>query len=254
MVDANTHAWLSETAPKIISIYLPIIVNLVFMKMYFLAALLLSLSSSFAQNCSSYYLLQNNRRIDNTIYNKSGQVFGKQHFSVNSVSSSADATTANVHIEMVDKDDNPVSNSTNTIKCKGGVMMMNMKMALPQQQQALGAEGTAKGESAFIEYPSAMKIGDKLKNAQFNMDMNRGGMQQHVNMLISNRKVEGKEKITTKAGSWDCFKISYKGKITVNAMGMVLPIDLTGTEWFAPNFGLVKTKSNFGSSEITSIK
>jgi hypothetical protein len=155
---------------------------------------------------------------------------------------------------MVDKDGNVLSNSTNAIKCKGGVMMMNMKMALPQQQQALSTEGTAKGESAFIEYPSTMKIGDKLKNAQFNMDMSRGGGQQHVNMLISNRKVEGKEKVTTKAGTWDCFRISYTGKITINAMGMVLPIDLTGTEWFAPQFGMVKTKSNFGSSEITAIK
>jgi hypothetical protein len=224
------------------------------MKTFFVATLLLFVTASFAQNCSSYYLLQNNRRIDNTIYNKNGQVFGKQYFTVNSVSSSTDATTANVHLEMVDKDGNVLSNSTNAIKCKGGIMMMNMKMALPQQQQALTTEGTAKGESAFIEYPSTMKIGDKLKNAQFNMDMNRGGGQQHVNMLISNRKVEGKEKITTKAGTWDCFRITYKGKITINAMGMVLPIDLTGTEWFAPQFGMVKTSSNFGSSEITAIK
>jgi hypothetical protein len=224
------------------------------MKIFFAATLLLLVTASFGQNCSSYYLLQNNRRIDNTIYNKNGQVFGKQYFSVNSVSSSADATTANVRLEMVDKDGNVLSNSTNTIKCKGGVMMLNMKMALPQQQQALSTEGTAKGESAFIEYPSNMKIGDKLKNAQFSMDMNRGGGQQHASMVISNRKVEGKEKITTKAGTWDCFRISYKGKITLNAMGMVLPIDLTGTEWFAPSFGMVKTKSNFGSSEITAIK
>jgi hypothetical protein len=226
------------------------------MRIIIIAAFLAFSTTAFTQNCTSYYLLQNNRRIDNTIYNKNGQVFGKQYFSVSGVSSTTDATTANVRLEMIDKDGNVVSNSTNAIKCKGGVMMMNMKMALPQQQQALTTEGSGspKGESAFIEYPSNMKVGDKLKNAEFTMDMNRGGMQQHVSMQVSSRKVEGKEKVTTKAGTWDCFKISYKGKITVNAMGMVLPIDLTGTEWFAPGFGMVKTKSNFGSSEITAIK
>jgi len=64
----------------------------------------------------------------------------------------------------------------------------------------------------------------------------------------------GKEKITTKAGTWDCYKISYTGKILVDAMGMQIPVDLVGTEWFAPSFGMIKTKSNFGSSEITAIR
>ena len=222
------------------------------MKIFAVVVLLMCASTSFGQNCLNYYLLQNNRRIDNTIYNKNGQVFGKQIYSVSGVSAAGDATTANIRLEMIDKNGNVIANTTNSIKCKGGIMMMNMKMLMPQQQQVLTAGG--KGESAYVEYPANMKVGDKLKNASFEMDLNRAGMKQHVSMLITNRKVLGKEKVTTKAGAWDCYKISYTGKILVDAMGMQIPVDLVGTEWFAPSFGMIKTKSNFGSSEITAIR
>ncbi|MEJ7826927.1 MAG: hypothetical protein WKF91_01990 [Segetibacter sp.] len=220
-------------------------------RILFAIGILLS-TSSYCQNCLGYYLLQNNRTIDNTIYNKNGEVYGKQVYSVSGVSSAGNITTANIKLQMFDSKGKMMANSTNNIKCKGGVIMMNMKMMMAQEQQFADA-ANAKGESAFIEYPSAMKVGDNLKNATFAMDMNRGGMQQHVSVKITNRKVEGKQKITTPAGSWDCFKISYKGKIVVNAMGMEIPLDLNGTEWFSAGFGIIKTKSNLGGTEITRI-
>ncbi len=218
----------------------------------FVVALLFS-AISFAQNCLGYYLLQNNRSIDNTIYNKNGEIFGKQVYSVSGVSATGAATTANIKFQMFDANGKMIANSTNDIKCRGGVIMMNMKMMMAQEQEFATA-ANAKGESAFIEYPAVMKVGDNLKNASFAMDMNRGGMQQHVTVKIANRKVDGKQKITTRAGSWDCYRISYKGKIIINTMGMEIPLDLNGTEWFAPGFGIIKTKSNLGGSEITAIR
>jgi hypothetical protein len=87
------------------------------------------------------------------------------------------------------------------------------------------------------------------------MDIDNGsGMKQSVNMEIKDRKVEGQEKITTPAGSWDCFKISYHGKMKIKTMGIGVPVNLDGVEYFAPGFGIVKTESKHGGTEITSIK
>jgi hypothetical protein len=223
------------------------------MKSILFAVVLLFSASSYSQNCLGYYLLQNNRIIDNTIYNKNGEVYGKQVYTVSGLSTSGDVTTANIRLQMFDANGKMIANSTNNIKCKGGIIMMNMKMMMAQEQEFASA-ASAKGESAFIEYPSAMKVGDNLKNASFEMDMNRGGTQQHVTVKITNRKVDGKQKITTRAGSWDCYRISYKGKIIINTMGMQIPLDLNGTEWFAPGFGIIKTKSNLGGTEITALR
>jgi hypothetical protein len=37
-------------------------------------------------------------------------------------------------------------------------------------------------------------------------------------------------------------------------MGVGIPVNIEGTEWFAPGFGIVKTESKHGSTAITSIK
>ena len=190
-----------------------------------------------------------------TLYNKKAKVSGRQVYTVSDVKTSGDVTTASIKTEMFDEKDNTLATGNNNIMCKGGVMMMSMKMMMPQQQQQQAINtADVTTESNFLDYPSSMNVGDDLKEGNFLMDMDMNGMKQQMAMIFNNRKVEAKEKITTTAGSWDCFKISYKGKMTVKTLGIGIPINMTGTEWFAPGFGIVKTQTNYGSTEITSIK
>src|SRR6185437_10586736 len=98
------------------------------------------------------------------------------------------------------------------------------------------------------------------------MDISRGGPaggpagppppgpRQTLTMFISNRKVEGQESITTSAGTWNCFRITYKSKVTVKTGPFGFPVTIEGTEWYAPGFGIVKTQSKYGGTAITSIK
>lgn len=80
------------------------------------------------------------------------------------------------------------------------------------------------------------------------------GMQQYITLDDINRKVEGKEKITTPAGTWDCFKITNNTKLKIKTMGIGVPMNMDVTKWFAPSFGMVKTKSKFGETLITAIQ
>ena len=225
------------------------------MKTLFATVLSLVATYSFSQDCAKYYLLQNNKTVEMTIYNKKGKVTGKQVYTVNNVNTAGGTTTATIQSEMFDDKDKSIAKATNNIQCKGGVMMMDMKMMLPQKQQEQSinsAEATA--ESIYIDYPVNMNVGDELKEGNFSMDMDVNGMKQQVNMVVNNRKVEAKESVTTTAGTWDCYKINYKSKMTIKTLGIGIPINMTGTEWFAPGFGIVKTLSNYGGTEITSIK
>jgi len=218
-----------------------------------LGGLLCSLAT-FAQDCVGYYFLQNNKTIEMAILNKKGDQSAKQVYTVSNVNNSGDATTADLTSEMFDKKGKSMAKSNAKIKCTGGIMMVDMKMSIPTQAGGPSVNSDVKAENIFIEYPSSMNIGDALKDATMHMDMDNNGMKQSVDMEVFDRKVEGKEKITTPAGSWDCYKISYKSKMRIKTMGIGMPMNIEGTEWFAPGFGVVKTSSKHGGTEIVAIR
>lgn len=84
--------------------------------------------------------------------------------------------------------------------------------------------------------------------------MNNAGLASAMTMVISERKVEGQESITTSAGTWNCFRISYKGRLTIKMGPIPINTSLDGAEWYAPGFGMIKTQSKYGTTAITSIK
>jgi hypothetical protein len=220
-----------------------------------LASLLfIALSPALGQDCKSYYYLQNNKTVEMTIYSKKGVANGKQVYTVSDVKSSGGSTTGKVNSELFDKKGKTVAKGHSEIECKDGIMMIDMKMLLPSAQQEQFAKADVKADKIYIEYPAAMKAGEQLKDATLSMTIDNAGMTQTVNMVISDRKVEAKESVTTTAGTWECFKINYKSKMTIKTMGVGIPINIDGTEWFAPGFGVVKTESKYGGTAITAIK
>jgi hypothetical protein len=222
-----------------------------------LIAIILGLLCSlvnYAQDCPGYYFLQNNKTIEMAVLNKKGEQTAKQVYTVTNVENSGGTTTANLATEMFDKKGKTITKSKSTIKCTGSVMMVDMKMSMPTQPGGPSADADVKADDIYIEYPSNMNVGDALKDAKMHMDVDNKGMKQTFDMEMWDRKVEAKESVTTPAGTWDCFKISYKAKMRIKTAGIGVPMNIEGTEWFAPGFGVVKTESKHGGTEIVSIK
>jgi hypothetical protein len=209
----------------------------------------------YAQDCNGYYFLQNNKTIEMAILNKKGEQSAKQIYTVSNVESSGGTTTGNLETEMISDKGKTITKGKAKIKCEDGIMKVDMKMSIPQQQGSpAGNEIDAKADDIYIEYPNNMNVGDNLKNASMHMDVDNNGMKQSIDMEVFERKVESKEKVTTPAGSWDCYKISYKSKLKIKTMGIGMPMNIDGVEYFAPGFGVVKTESKHGGTEIVSIK
>ena len=159
------------------------------------------------------------------------------------------------------------SQATNSIQCTGGQLQFDMKLMLPpDQNDRLNTNFQSTGQSNYLGYPANMKVGDQLPDGTLSMDISRGGPsggpagppppgpRQTLTMVINNRKVEGQESVTTSAGTWNCFRITYKSKITVKTGPFGFPVTVEGTEWYAPGFGVIKTQSKYGGTAITSIK
>ena len=189
-----------------------------------------------------------------TIYDKKGEPGARQVYHVGNYSKISGGATATINSEMFDKKGNSIAKGTNQIKCVNGIMMMDMKLSMPQAQNSPLSDADVKADNVFIEYPSVLNTGDNLKDGHLQMDMDNRGMKQAVTMDITNRKVEAKESVTTPAGTWDCYKITNKTKMKIKTFGIGIPMTMEVTEWFAPGFGVVKTKSRSGETVITSIK
>jgi hypothetical protein len=204
---------------------------------------------AFSQNCNFYYL-QDGKTAEITFYTKKGDENGKGVYAVSSASKTGSTTTATVKSEIFNKKGKNIAKGTNNIKCDNGVLMVDLKAFIsPEQAEQIKAD--AKAADVYLSYPANMKAGDALPDGNMDLDIQQdNGMKTHVDVKITDRKVEGQESITTPAGTWNCFKITYHSAIKVALMGIGIPIKADITEWFAPNFGVVKTESSKGSTTV----
>ena len=223
------------------------------MKKCILILYLLVTITATGQNCD-YYYLQNNKVVEMTFTNKKGKETGRNVYTISNVNKTGSTTTATVNSEMFSDKGKTISKAVNNVSCTNGVLMMDMKMFIPSPQQEQMGTATANASNVYLEYPADMKEGDALKDGDFKMDFkSASGMNGNVSVNITDRKVLSKESVTTRAGTWECFKISSQNKITMK-IGIPIPIRAEVTEWFAPGFGVVKSDTNGAIVEITSIK
>ncbi|HMP94755.1 MAG TPA: hypothetical protein PKD90_17875, partial [Phnomibacter sp.] len=106
----------------------------------------------------------------------------------------------------------------------------------------------------YIEYPGNMQVGMELPNGQVTIQSATSGINTTAEVNITNRKVAGQEKITTPAGSWDCYKITSNLNLRMKIAGIGIPFNTEQTEWFAPGFGIVRSESKTGTVEVTAVK
>lgn len=216
-----------------------------------------------AQDCSGYYYLTNST-VEMTTYGKKAKESGKLTYTISGVNKSGSTTTANFVSEMKDEKGKTISKGAGKYKCVGGNLFIDAKVAMPQEQMGAYKDMDVKADDAFIEYPSSLSDGLALKDADFKMDIiNKGAVFSTTTLEQTNRKVAGRESITTPAGTWNCWKISYDGrfKATIGGpSGIGIPVNFKSTEWFAPGFGIVKTETYnkngklVGSTLVTAVK
>ncbi|MBK7098104.1 MAG: hypothetical protein IPH58_06805 [Sphingobacteriales bacterium] len=187
-------------------------------------------------------------------FDKKNKLIGKNIYKVSNVNKSGGLATATVISEFFDKKDKIVSQTNGEMKCRNGQLLIDMKMLLSPQQTSQFQNADAKGKVVSLEYPTKISVGQTLTDGFFDMDMKtESGISANIKLEITNRKVDTKESVTTPAGTWDAYRISYNARMVLN-MGFAVPIKIEGTEWFVPDFGVVKTESKSGKSELLSIE
>jgi hypothetical protein len=141
-----------------------------------------------------------------------------------SVSGSKKETT--IHTESFDKKNEKQGEADIKMICEGGKILFDMSHFATNNPMAT-KDMELKMESSYLEVPEKLTVGQTLPdgNAVIKMmDKKSGELFSTMKITIYNRKVEGKQSITTTAGTFDCYKITYDIKVESSlAMGMNLP-------------------------------
>jgi hypothetical protein len=237
-----------------------------------ISSLCLAFMGAYAQDCTTSLYLQKGKTIEMTIYDKKGEPNGREVYQISDVSSGGGTTTGTLNSEMFDKNGNSKAKVNSSITCTGGEIHLDMKLFLPpQQNEQVAGKMQANAKTSFLNYPNDMKVGDNLPDGNFSIDLSNGNTppggpggppgpppppfgSRSLTMVINARHVESQESVTTTAGTWNCFRISFKSKIRVQTGPLGFPVTVEGTEWYAPGVGIVKSQTKNGGTAITSIK
>lgn len=221
--------------------------------------IILCTSIAKAQDCKKYYYMMDNAEIQMTLYDKKDAISGIQTWKITNVTKSSSGYSSTANFKFTDSKGQEITKGNGTYKCEGGKLMADVHMFLPQEGMQKTSMGDAKLNTAYVEYPSVLSEGMQLPDAVFDIDINTSSIPSTAHFEMNNRKVIGKEKVSSDAGSWDAYKITYDSEIKIKMIGIGIPIKMQTTEWFVPNFGIVKSETykkgkKLGSTLLTKFK
>ena len=214
-----------------------------------ICSLLISLSSVSQSACKAYYPFEEGSKFEITNYDKKGKKEGAVNYEVTTIENNV----ATIKTIILDNKDKEITTTEYKITCDGNSIsidfksLMNSDMFKQYKDMEMDITGTN------IELPNDLQVGQSLKDASLNMAIDMGGMKMNMSVNILNRKVNAKESITTPAGTFECYALSYDSEMKV---GLKMTFKLK--EWIAEGVGVVKSESYnkngklMGYSELTS--
>jgi hypothetical protein len=222
--------------------------------------LLLAISKiNIAQECGGYLLFKKNATVQYSVTGGPEPTITYQTTAV--VSDTSGCSTSIIYRIPIGKNGKKSLENTWQALYQNNTLKIPLSSLLP-----LGAgdfEGKKKkddkpAEEVYIEYPSTMEIDQQFENISTSKTGSSayGGVSARITVI--NREVEAKEKVTTNAGTWDCFKIKaeYKVKITYDKIDWKTSdteLKYTLIEWFSPGVGVVKSQTTVMGQTMTAV-
>ncbi len=196
----------------------------------------LTMCCSFAQ-CNTYYNFKEGSKWELDTYNKKGNKTGTVKYFIKDYTALNNGYKAIMNMIITNKNGKQIRNGNFAAKCENGMTYFDMEQFIPEESlKAFGnMKLTVTGEELL--WPATLSTGMRLKDGHIEVKGDQGFLF-NLKMDIVDRKVVGKEKITTPLGAFDCYKITYKMK-----MKTIVSIELGVTQWIAEGIGTVKAEN-----------
>lgn len=184
-------------------------------------------------------------------FDKKGKLTSTIDQKISASSNSGSAKQATVQQSIKDNKGKSVNNSEYNITCDGGKISVSIEKMMNQEMMASFEGMEINVDAEDLDYYSNLSVGQSLKDASMTIDVSASGTETPMSFLkltvyITNRKVETKETITTDAGTFECYKITYDTE-----MQTIMKIKTKAVEWFCPGVGMVKQETYSKNGKLT---
>jgi hypothetical protein len=202
--------------------------------------------TAYAQCDNTFYPMEEDRYYEVKTYNKKDKLQAIQQYTITAVAETDNGYEATVNSKTLDKKGEPMGEGEFVVICEDGQLKMDIQRLLTSLSQLQDTQGmNIDIEGNHIVIPSSLSVGEVLPESTTTIKVGMEGMAMNMNtttVVIRDRTVAAQEDITTPAGTFPCYKVTYEMSATVKTMGMGREMIYTGTEWLSEGVGMVRNE------------
>ncbi len=208
-------------------------------------------SISFAQDCNSFYNYKEGTSFTLQSFNAKNKLVASVKQKCLALSQNSNTFSMTMQSETYDEKNKKLSEGTFVIRCENGIIKFDMKnIAMRDMPDMKNTDMKVEVAGDELDLPPNLEVGQTLNNVNYEIKASMGAMSLFNRQVsIKDRKVEAQESVTTPAGTFECYKVSYTTE-TAGLMGK--KINIRSTIWYAKNYGMVKEESYDDKGKLTS--
>ena len=220
-------------------------------KLSFFLAFLFTAQFAISQNdCNMYYPLKEGAKFQITTYDKKNKPTSVLDYTVLNIENTASGKVATIKGSAKDKGDKMLTELEYKVTCKDNKLSIDYESLLSPQMMEQFKEMDYEITGTNLDWPNDISVGQTLPDSNMNMKISMGGMNMNMVLNITDRKVTGIENVTTPAGTYECYVITYN--TNVDTMG--ISHKTSSKQWISKGVGLVKQEdTQKGKVENTSM-
>ncbi|RMB56740.1 hypothetical protein EAX61_13110 [Dokdonia sinensis] len=203
--------------------------------------------SANAQDCSTFYPFSEGVSWEITSYGKKGKIEAVTNYNVSQVRSEGSEEIATFQTKVSDKKGEVIVEGGYDVKCFGDTVSIDFKSLMNAMMAQQYGEMDVTFTGTDINLPNNLTVGQELDDADMKMNMNMGGIGMNINVAMTDRKVIAQESVTTPAGTFDCYVLTYTTNVKT-----VMSRSFSGKQWIAPGVGMVKQEDYNKKGKVTS--
>ncbi|WP_117883617.1 TapB family protein [Aureibaculum luteum] len=210
-----------------------------------------------AQDCN-FLILNEGTLLEYTQFNKKGKETSKSTHKTENISSAGGKISALIKMSTSTGKEDETFSSEYKVLCTDGLIAIDMIRFFDSNQISNynSDDFTVEMQGDILEFPNKMKVGTNLNDGSITVTVFNNDLKiVTVTMDITNRKIVGNESITTKAGTFNCIKLTYDFESKIG----FIKVKGSGVEWHSEDKAIIKSESYnkkgklIGSQELTKI-
>ncbi len=209
------------------------------LKLTFVTVFTFLMTTAFSQDCEIYFPMDEGTEVEMTNYDKKDKVTGTYTQKIEEKEVDGDNLSLTILQKVYDDKGEFVHEGRFGMHCEDGVFYIDMRSFLDEEMMSTYEGMEMQIDAEDMSIPANLTVGESLPDANIAIGIsNQGIKMMTIKIDITERKVEAKEEITTPAGTFESYKMTYH-----ISTKMGLKIQGNVTEWLAKDVGIVKSEN-----------